>query len=175
MAIDAFVRPLLKLEIFTGLKPLQLTEIARRAYRVVYRPGAYIIREDETGDAAVVIISGQAVRISGPALGEPGEPIPPGSLLAEMAMLTETVHSSSIVASSEVRALRICRDDVLEQMAEDQALADHFMRKISGRLTSVLEELRDIDGRLATIAAAATRGETGLRKGAAPESNLPLH
>jgi len=33
---------MLELEIFQGLEPLQITEIARRAYRVVYKPGDII-------------------------------------------------------------------------------------------------------------------------------------
>ena len=52
MAIDAIIQPLLKLEIFQGLKPLQITEIARRAYRVVYKPGDVILREHADGEAA---------------------------------------------------------------------------------------------------------------------------
>jgi hypothetical protein len=39
MAIDALVKPFLLLPLFQGLKPLQLTEIVRRADRIIYRPG----------------------------------------------------------------------------------------------------------------------------------------
>ncbi len=145
MAIDTFVRPLLALEIFQGLKPLQITEIARRAYRVVYKPGDIILREDEDGDAAVVIVSGEAVRITGPALSEPAEAVPPGSILGEMAMLVETRHSSTIIARTAVRALRIAREDLQAQMAEDAALADHFLHRIATRLSDMLDTLRSID------------------------------
>lgn len=149
MAIDAIVQPLLKLEIFQGLKPLQLTEIARRAYRVVYRPGDVILREHADGEAAIVIVSGDAVRVSGPSLGEPAEHVPAGSLLAEMSMLIETHHTSTIIARTQVRALRIMRAEVHAQMAEDAALADHFVRRITARLSNVLDELRAIDGAVA--------------------------
>jgi len=145
MAIDAFVRSLLALEIFQGLKPLQITEIARRAYRVVYKPGDIILREDEDGDAAIVIVSGEAVRIAGPALSEPAEAVPPGSILGEMAMLVETRHSSTIIARTVVRALRIAREDLQAQMAEDAALADHFVHRIAARLSDMLDTLRSID------------------------------
>lgn len=152
MAIDAFVQPLLKLDIFQGLRPLQITEIARRAYRVVYKPGDVILTEDAATDAAIVIVAGDAVRISGPGLSEPGEPIIPGSLLAEMAMFIETQASSTVIARGSVRALRIAREDILDQMEDDTALADHFMRRITSRLSTVLTELRDIDTTLAHIA-----------------------
>ena len=65
MAIDALVKPFLLLPLFQGLKPLQLTEIVRRADRIIYRPGDIIIEEDQVGDAAIVIVSGEAVRVTG--------------------------------------------------------------------------------------------------------------
>jgi CRP-like cAMP-binding protein len=145
MAIDAFVQAMLKLEIFQGLKPLQITEIARRAYRVVYKPGDFIIRQDEDGDAAIIVVSGDAVRISGPGLSEPAEPVPPGSLLGEMAMLIETQHSSTVIARNTVRALRISREELQAQMADDFSLADHFVQRITARLSTVLDSLKAID------------------------------
>lgn len=153
MAIDSFVKPMLNLEIFQGLRPLQITEIARRAYRVVYKPGDTIIREDEEGDAAVIIVSGEAVRVAGPALAEPAEAVPEGSLLGEMAMLIETRHSSTVIARTTVRALRIAREDLQAQMAEDAALADHFVQRITVRLSSVLDSLKAIDSMVAETAA----------------------
>lgn len=160
MAIDTFVKPMLKLEIFQGLRPLQITEIARRAYRVVYKPGDTIIQEDEDGDAAIIIVSGEAVRIAGPALADPAEAVPEGSLLGEMAMLIETRHSSTIVARTTVRALRIARDDLQDQMAEDAALADHFVQRITARLSVVLNSLKAIDSMVAdtTVVAPPSRG-----------------
>jgi CRP-like cAMP-binding protein len=171
MAIDAFVKPLLNLEIFQGLKPLQITEIARRAYRVVYKPGDLILQENEDGDSAIVIVSGDAVRIAGPAMGDPAENIPVGSLLGEMAMLIETRHSSTIIARGPVRALRIMREEVHAQMAEDPELADHFLRRITARLTNVLDELRAIDDTLAADVPLppSTAGQSALSAGP------PLH
>lgn len=148
MAIDALVKPLMNVAIFQGLKPLQITEIARRAERVVYRPGQAIIEEDVDGDAAVLIVSGDAVRISGPGCeGAPRE-IAQGALLGEMAMLIETQHSSTVIARGSVRALRITRADLHAQMEEDPAVADHFVGKITGRLTRLAQELRTVDATL---------------------------
>lgn len=149
MAIDALVKPLLKVELFRGLRPLQITEIARRSFRTVYKPGDTIIASDEAGEYAVLIVSGRAVRVAAP--GEIGlnEALPEGALLGEMAMLIETTHSSTVVAETPVRALRIARSELHEQMADDRSLADHFMQRIRDRLVVMADELRRIDGALA--------------------------
>lgn len=149
MAIDALVKPLMNVAIFQGLKPLQVTEIARRAERVIYKPGQTIIEEDAEGDAAVLIVSGDAVRISGPECDGTPQEIVQGSLLGEMAMLVETQHSSTVIARGSVRALRITRAELHAQMEEDPAVADHFIGKIAGRLSRLAQELKAIDAILA--------------------------
>lgn len=148
MAIDQLVRPLLSVELFQGLKPLQITEIARRADRIVFQPGDVIVAEDATGDAAILIVAGEATRISGPGIGGDVEPVAPGSLVGEMAMLVDTVHSSTVVARSSVRALRISRSELLEQMEADPALAEHFVARITGRLSRLAADLRAVDAAL---------------------------
>ena len=148
MAVDKFVQPLLKLDIFQGLKPLQITEIARRAYRVIYKPGDYIMKEDEDSDAAVVIVSGEALRISGPNYEDDSEPIIIGSVLAEMSMLIEMKYTSTIVAKSNVFALRISREEVKELMKLDKTLAEHFISRLTFRLKSISDELQAIENSL---------------------------
>lgn len=149
MAIDALVKHLLGVALLQGLRPLQITEIARRAERIVYRPGQIIIEENQPGDASVLIVSGTAVRVSGPALSAQAELVPTGALLGEMCMLIETEHSSTVVARTEVRALRITRDELHSQMADDPELAEHFVQRIASRLTGMAAELRRIDMALA--------------------------
>lgn len=148
MAISSLVQPLRRVAILKDLRPLQITEIARRAERIVYRPGQEIIREDETGTAAVLIVGGDAVRISGPHGVDHPEPVPPGSLVGELAMLVEIQHSSTVIARGQVRALRITREEMLKQMQDDPALAEHFLHQLSLRLHHAADNFRALDERL---------------------------
>ena len=50
MAMDNLVAPLLRLPLFAGLKPLQLTEIVRRAERQSFWPGDLITKAGQPGD-----------------------------------------------------------------------------------------------------------------------------
>jgi CRP-like cAMP-binding protein len=156
MTIDSLAAHFLRQELFQGLRPLALTEIVRRAERVVYKPGQTIISDGEEGDAAVLVVAGEAVRIKGSPERAEREAIEPGSLLGEMAMLVETAHSSTIVAETPVRALRIGRDTLQEIMADDPAVAEHFVDKVVRRLQHVADELRRIDRLLDGEAAEAS-------------------
>jgi len=149
------VRQLARVSLFRGLTPLQISEIARRAERVVYNPGAMIIEENAEGDAAVLIVSGQTVRVSGPELSSRVEPVAEGSLLGEFAMLVETTYSSTVVARGQVRAIRITRDELHAQIVEDRDLADCLVQEVAGRLSRMSDELREIDASLSRSANAS--------------------
>ena len=60
MAIDRLVAPLLRVPLLAGLKPLQITELARQAERAVFRRGDTITRAGEPADGAYLIVSGMA-------------------------------------------------------------------------------------------------------------------
>lgn len=151
MAKDALIRALRQVAMFDGLKPLQITEIARRADRIVYKPGAHIIRANEPADAAVILVSGHAERLTGPGLERKAQPLPPGTILVEMAMLIDTVPASTVVAVSEVRALRLTREEMHRLIAEDPAMSEHFIAKASGRLRTIADEMRRIEADLSRV------------------------
>ena len=157
ISADHILRQLSQVSLFQGLTPLQISGIARRAERVIYNPGAMIIEENAEGDAAVLIISGQTVRVSGPELTSRTSPVAEGSLLGEFAMLVETTYSSTVVARGQVRALRITRDELHAQIADDRDLADRLVQKIVGRLSRMAVELRQIDATLSRSADATAK------------------
>lgn len=157
MAIDALVKPLLALPLFQGLAPLQLTEIVRRAERIIYRPGDVIVAEDEASDAAIVIVSGNSVRINdnGEAPQKSrGEPLPEGVMIAELAMFIELVHTTTVIAQGPVKALRLTRQKMHELMEEDAELAQHFSSCIITRLKLLAKDVKAVDAIMerATIA-----------------------
>jgi CRP-like cAMP-binding protein len=154
MASDILIRHLARLPLFQGLTLLQLDEIARRGEHAVYHPGAIIIDESAEAHGAVLIVAGEAARVSGPELKAKVEPILSGSLLGEAAMLVETTYGSTIVARGHVRALLIRRDELHAQMAEDRTVADMIIANIARRLQGFFEELHRLDDVFARTAAA---------------------
>jgi CRP/FNR family cyclic AMP-dependent transcriptional regulator len=159
MASDLIVRALARLPLFKGLTSQQLNEIARRAEHVLYHPGAVIMEENADGDAAILIIAGEAMRVSGSELKARLEPVPPGSLLGETAMLVEATFGSTVVARSHVRALRIGRAELHAQMLDDPLIADTLVQNIAQRLSRLADELRQID---AIFAGSETEEAAGL-------------
>lgn len=145
MSAELLVGPLRTVALFEGLTPEQLLAIAKTAERIVFKAGDTIIEDGRDGGAAILLVSGQAERVEPAQWQENDAAVEPGSLLAEMAMFIDTEASSTVVARSAVRALKLERAAMLEQMTADPSLADHFVEQIAGRLRNVAEDLRKAD------------------------------
>jgi CRP-like cAMP-binding protein len=148
MAGDFILNALARVPLFQGLTSAQIDEIAARAQRAIYHPGGVIIEENAEGHAAVLILSGEAARVSGPELSARIEPVFAGALVGEAAMLIETTHTSTVVARGEVRALHLLRDELHAQILEDPSLGEALTRNIAARLIRMADELRQVDAAL---------------------------
>jgi CRP-like cAMP-binding protein len=173
--LDLFAGHLAVLPLFRGLSPLQIAAIARCAERVAYNPGAVIIEENALAEAAILIVAGNAARVSGPELAARSEPVAVGSLLGEAAMLVETTHGSTVVARTAVRTVHITRDAMQEQVLADPSLADRLVQNLAKRLTQFADELRRVDTLLGkeAQAAAAKVPVDAAPKAAAAQGALP--
>lgn len=143
MVVDALAAPLLRVELFQGLKPVQLTALSRAAERMVYRAGDIITQAGDDADSAVLIVSGSAEWVD-----QTSEEIEVGSLIGEMAMFVEHTYGATIVAKSQVRCLKLPRNNMQRLLFQDQSLAEHLTGKIAARLTRVACELRSIDSEM---------------------------
>ena len=145
MAMDSLVTTLQNLEVFRGIAPEQLAEIVRKADRMVFRPGQTLIEAGHQGDGAYVLVAGDAEVLPENGRTHGGQPVQPGSLVGEMAMLVEHEYRITVVARSSIRALKITREQIHAQMQATPGLAEHFIGRISSRLSRVAVELRRID------------------------------
>jgi signal-transduction protein with cAMP-binding, CBS, and nucleotidyltransferase domain len=155
--------PLLRVPLFAKLRPLQITELARRAERIKFRAGAVITKAGEPVDGAFLIVSGTAEQRAPGVLSAP-ERIDEGALVGELAMFVEYVPSTTVVASERVHCLKLTRASIHEQMNADPALARHFENILVERLKRTAADLRAIDHMLAG-------GEPGTQPGAEGADN----
>lgn len=142
MTVKPIVGSALQVPLFHGLGSEQMSEIIRRAERVVYEPGEALIEDGEKGDAAILVISGRATQYNALHSTHPYGPVGPGFLVGEMAMLIETVHHLTVIADEPIKALKFHRPMIETLMGEDPRLADHFVSRIASRLNNLAAEMR---------------------------------
>jgi CRP-like cAMP-binding protein len=153
--LDDVVVPLLSARIFSGLSPAHLKALALDAEAVTFQRGDVVIRSYQEGDGAYLIGSGSVVEHSDAADGEPAQEYGAGSMIGEMAMLIETLHSSTMVARTAVKALKFKRSSLHALIEKDQTLADHFVDRMCGRLKDTARKLREVDALFAAAGLSA--------------------
>ena len=147
---NPIVQILRDVELFQGLPPLIVTEVARRATHLTYRSGEMLVRAGDMIDGAILIQEGQVISVSLPAT-IPGDLLPPGSLINEMGMLVEIDSDATVFARTDVTAVSLSRQTILALVEAEPKLAEHFNKKIAARVARISSELRRIDEILAHL------------------------
>lgn len=133
------------LPIFKGLSGKQLGSIADAATKAFFEAGDNLITKDHQGDTAFLIMTGAAKCLHFPGMPASSDRIGPGSLVGELAMLVDTVHSLTIQASFRVRALALHREALRQVMERDPAIAQQISDNLLVRLQTFARDLRRLD------------------------------
>jgi HEAT repeat protein len=126
-----------KVPLFAGLSPQDLTRIAAVAQEGTYADGDTLAGEGETGDELFIVVGGE-VRVLRAGSGQAGEielaRRVPGDVVGEMALITQEPRMASLVASGDVRTLRVGRREFEGILRERPDTAIAVIRLLSQRL-----------------------------------------
>jgi HEAT repeat protein len=126
-----------KVPLFAGLSPQELTRIASIAQERTYADGDTLAGEGETGDELFIVVDGE-VRVLRAGSGPAGETELarrwPGDVVGEMAIITQEPRMASLVASGDVRTLRVGRREFEGILRERPDTAIAVIRLLSQRL-----------------------------------------
>ena len=141
--------------LFAGLTVEQLEAVARTGQKKFFEGGDNLIAEGETGDTAYLILTGKAGCSRTVKGQELVEDLWPGTLVGELGMLAEAVHTVTVRASERLRALAFTREAFRSVMEERPEIARHISEKLLVRLHRLAAELREVDSKLSEIEKAA--------------------
>jgi CRP-like cAMP-binding protein len=123
-----------------GFAALQIVAIGSETRHLV--DGEILFRAGETTDAGYVIQEGSLeLTTHDPRLSEPAVTFGPGTLIGELALLTETVCSATAIAPEPTTVLRISRN-LFRKVLEGFPDAARFMRdRLAVRANQANDEL----------------------------------
>jgi CRP/FNR family transcriptional regulator, cyclic AMP receptor protein len=153
--LDQKIELLEALAIFKGLSKRQLAYILDVTVKVYFEHGDNIVSRNYRGDTAYLILTGAARCLDFPGNPNACQRIEAGSLVGELAMLVDTVHSLTVQARTRIRALAFRRHALKWVMEHDPAIAQHISDNLLIRLQSFAGDLRRLDDFLACIEGAA--------------------
>ncbi|MCK5276109.1 MAG: cyclic nucleotide-binding domain-containing protein [Alphaproteobacteria bacterium] len=147
MSLQQEVDLLRKIPMFAKIEPAKLKLLAFTSERLSYSDGDVLFRQGEAGDAAFVIISGQA-EIS---IATDDGPLVVARLsdhdfVGEIAILCDVPRTATVTAVTNLEALRISKDLFFRMVKEFPEIAIEVMRELAHRLENTNSRLRDVAG-----------------------------
>lgn len=152
MSIEDEVSVMRRIPLFAHITPQKLKLLAFTSERIVFEPGQTVFRQGDDGDAAYVIIDGQAdVLVDAPNGPISVAKVERNALVGEVAILCDVPRTASIKALSRLDTLRITKAQFLELLTEYPELSIDIMKILAQRLARTSVELSDARSRLRAL------------------------
>src|SRR3546814_14531728 len=135
MSINQEVELLRNIPLFAKIEPSKLKLLAFTSERLTYQPEQVLCRQGDTGDAAYIIIEGQAaVQIATPTGNIEVARLGRGDVVGEIAILCDVPRTATVTATERLTTLRITKELLFRLVHEFPPLAIENMRKPAHRL-----------------------------------------
>lgn len=128
---------------FSDIEPAKLKLLAFMSQRVGFDDGKTIFRQGDPGDAAYLIIDGEAdVVLEGPAGPITVATLGANDIVGEMAILSGAPRNATVRAKGRLTALKIAKEPFLRMVREFPSMAVSIMLELAHRLDSTNNQLR---------------------------------
>ncbi len=143
MSLNQEVDALRRVPLFQPIEPRRLKLLAFTSERLQFNPGQDIVTQGDPGDAAYIILSGEADVL----ISNNGEMIPVARLgdnavIGEIAILTGVPRTATVRAVGDLTALRIGKDTFFKLITDIPDIGMEIMKELARRLERTTAELQ---------------------------------
>lgn len=144
MSLQQEVELLRNIPLFAKIDASKLKLLAFTSERLTYAADDAIFEQGDAGDAAYIIIGGEADVI----VDTPGGPLVVATLkqnevVGEIAILCDVPRTATVRAKTQLTALRISKDLFFSLVVEFPEIAVEIMRELAHRLEQTTARLRE--------------------------------
>ena len=144
MSLQEEVEILRNIPLFAKIDPSKLKLLAFTSERLTYAPNDTLFEQGDTGDAAYILIGGEADVI----VSTPGGPLVVATLkqneiVGEIAILCDVPRTATVRAKTQLTSLRITKDLFFSLVIEFPEIAVEIMRELAARLERTTTQLRE--------------------------------
>ncbi|MEE2996252.1 MAG: Crp/Fnr family transcriptional regulator [Pseudomonadota bacterium] len=144
MSLNEEVEALRSVPLFAKIEPSKLKLLAFTSERLTFPAGGELFHEGDQGDAAYIILDGQAEIIIDTPNGELAvAKVGKNDLIGEIAILIDVPRTATIRAETNLTALAITKDLFFRMVNEFPDMAVEIMRELAHRLEATTTQLRE--------------------------------
>jgi len=141
---------------FADIEPAKLKLLAFMSQRVGFDDGKTMVRQGDPGDAAYLIIEGEAdVILEGPAGPITVATLGANDIVGEMAILSGAPRNATVRARGRLTALKIAKEPFLRMVREFPSMAVSIMLELAQRLDATNNQLRTVTSEVQRLRSAA--------------------
>ena len=143
MSLNDEVELLRQVPIFSNIEPAQLKLLAFTSERLSFQKGQDLCVQGQPGDAAFIIIEGQADILVNTVIGELKKVSEIGKheIVGEIAILCDVPRTATVRATNDVIVLRISKDLFFRLLSEFPQMAIQILRELAARLEKTTSDL----------------------------------
>ena len=144
MSLNEEVDLLRKIPLFANLEPSKLKLLAFTSERITYDAGQILFHQGDMGDAAYIIVEGEAeVKVGTPNGDLTVATLKRNDFVGEIAILCDVPRTATVQAKSRVVTLRIAKELFFRLIAEFPQMSVEIMRELASRLEHTTSQLRE--------------------------------
>ena len=144
MSLNEEVELLRNIPLFSKLEGSKLKLLAFTSERLTYDAGQLLCKQGDMGDAAYILVDGEAaVLVDSPAGEIRVASLGRNDFVGEIAILCDVPRTATVKAESKVVALRISKDLFFRLVEEFPQMAVEIMRELAHRLEATTAQLRE--------------------------------
>ncbi|MGE0845592.1 MAG: cyclic nucleotide-binding domain-containing protein [Flavobacteriaceae bacterium] len=152
MDLNREVELLRRIPLFSALEPAKLKLLAFTSDRVRFESGQELFHQGDVGDAAYVILRGEAAVIVDTEAGPiQVASVPEHTLVGEIAIVCDVARTATVKATTGTETLKINKDQFLRLLKEFPEMALDVMRVLAERLSATTAELSEARSELKSI------------------------
>ena len=143
MSLNEEVELLRHIPLFSNIEPSKLKLLAFTSERLTYEPGQELFHQGDMGDAAYIMIQGEADVVVDTPTGEiKVASLGRNDIIGEIAILCDVPRTATVIANSELVTLRISKDLFFRLVTEFPQMAVEIMRELARRLEKTTAQLQ---------------------------------
>ena len=142
MSLNEEVEVLRRVPLFARIEPAKLKLLAFTSERLVYPAGSELFHQGDPGDAAYIILDGEADIL----VDSPGGEIVVAQagrhdFVGEIAILVDIPRTATVRSRTDLSTLVVTKETFLEMAAEFPDVAIEIMRELAQRLADTTAQL----------------------------------
>lgn len=155
MTLQRDVEVLRSIPLFAKIEPAKLKLLAFTSEQVEYMVGDVLFRQGDTGDAAYILLEGDAdILVETPQGQVRVAQLGKNDIVGEIAILCDVPRTATVAASTRLLTLRISKDGFFNLVTQFPQIGVEIMHELASRLHHTTQQLTEASAKLRRLEAA---------------------